>query len=114
MERKRIRLLHTSDVHIGSDLYPREAQQGFENVLDTGRHLSVDALLIAGDLFDSATVPEDSVHYVFESLAGLHRPVIVLPGNHDTLLTSDSFLLHESRENVYILRDPVGEMVALE
>ena len=111
MERKRIRLLHTSDVHIGSDLYPRDARQGFENVLDTVRHLSVDALLIAGDLFDSGTVPEDSVHYVFESLAGLHRPVLVLPGNHDTLMTSDSFLLHESRENVHILRDPVGEMV---
>ncbi len=97
---------------MGSDLYPREAQQGFENVLDTCRHLSVDALLIAGDLFDSGTVPEETVHYVFESLAGLHRPAIVLPGNHDTLMTSDSFLLHESRENVHILRDRGGETVA--
>ena len=112
MQRKRITLLHTSDVHIGSDLYPREAQQGFDNVLDMGRRLSVDALLIAGDLFDSGTVPEELVHYVFESLAGLHRPAIVLPGNHDTLLTSDSFLLHESRENVHVLRDRGGETVA--
>ena len=98
---------------MGSDLYPREAQLGFESVLDTARHLAVDALLIAGDLFDSGTVPEDTVHYVFESLAGLHRPSIVLPGNHDTLLTSDSFLLHESRENVYTLRERDGEMVRL-
>ena len=98
---------------MGSDLYPREAQQGFENVLDMSRRLAVDALLIAGDLFDSGTVPEDTVHYVFESLAALHRPVIVLPGNHDTLLTSDSFLLHESRENVHVLRERGGETVAL-
>ena len=91
IDRKLLKILHTSDVHIGSDTYPREALEGLEKLLSMADSLAVDALLIAGDLFDRSTVPNKIVEYVFTSLSNLKCPVVVLPGNHDTLLTSDSF-----------------------
>ena len=43
----------------------------------------VDVLLIAGDLFDHARVPDDLVTATFERLALLDAEVLLLPGNHD-------------------------------
>ena len=111
MDRKLLKILHTSDVHIGSDTYPREALEGLEKVLSMADSLAVDALLIAGDLFDRATVPNKTVQYVFSSLSSLKCPVVVLPGNHDTLLTSDSFEQASGQSGVNVIRDPAGEML---
>ncbi|PZC51109.1 MAG: DNA repair exonuclease SbcCD nuclease subunit [Chloroflexi bacterium] len=111
MDRKPLNILHTSDIHIGSDTYPREALEGLEKVLTMADSLTVDALLIAGDLFDRATVSKKSVQYVFSSLSNLKCPVVILPGNHDTLLTSDSFEQPPLQNSVHIIRDPAGEML---
>lgn len=49
----------------------------------------VDALVIAGDLFDSATPPQSAVRLYFDFLASLHQRrrecrVVVTAGNHDS------------------------------
>src|SRR5690606_11240455 len=48
----------------------------------------VDALIIAGDLFDSATPPQTAVRLYYEFLARLHArsacAVVVISGNHDS------------------------------
>jgi DNA repair protein SbcD/Mre11 len=63
----------------------------FERVLDqvVGIALDqrVDAVLVAGDLYESRTAPPEADHLVFDTFLRLYRasiPVVALPGNHDS------------------------------
>lgn len=92
---KNIRILHTSDVHIGAPfefLGVRGAEQRatiretFLRVIRMAREREYDIVLIAGDLFDSAFgVSESDLTFVIGTLAeagpGCH--VVILPGSHD-------------------------------
>lgn len=111
---KPLTLLHTSDLHLGSDDRPEQALQGFDAILDIARRSSVDALLIAGDLFDGGRVPEELVAYALAALAGLGCPVVVLPGNHDTPLTSPSDASNEPLSRVHVLKDPAGQSITFD
>ena len=90
-----LRLLHTSDVHIGAPflflgmkgseqrLALREALAGIARI---ARDEKYDVLLIAGDLFDSAFgASEADVSHVIGCLrdAGASCRVVILPGGHD-------------------------------
>ncbi len=106
-------LLHTADLHVGRDDYPQEALLGFDNVIQAAKDASVDAVLIAGDLFDSRRVPLKVISHVFDSLADLRRPVVLLPGNHDTLLTSGTQTIPKLPDNLHMLQVPGGELVTV-
>lgn len=54
---------------------------GWKSVLRAAR--TADALLVAGDLFDSARVPASLVAEVAGTLRDAGVPVVLLPGNHD-------------------------------
>ena len=60
-----MRILHTSDLHIGRVLYGRKRYDEHEKFLDWLADVVVDraaeALLIAGDVFDTAT-PSNRAH----------------------------------------------------
>ncbi len=89
-------LLHAADLHLGMRITRfdqtiagkiREARfKALDNILEKARELQVDLLLIAGDLFDDATVDNLTARRAFEMLESLTMPVYVLPGNHDPLL----------------------------
>jgi exonuclease SbcD len=88
-------LLHLSDVHLGArhadmgDLavQQRERQQAaFARAIDVALREHVDAVLIAGDLFDSNAQPRRAVERAVAELgrltgAGIH--VVIIPGTHD-------------------------------
>ncbi|MCH7625704.1 MAG: DNA repair exonuclease [Chloroflexi bacterium] len=112
-ERKRIRLLHTSDLHVGTDIYPEEAIQGFEAMLGQCRSTSPDAVLIAGDLFDHHRVPDRTIDRVLTDLADLGLPVVILPGNHDTVL-KDNIDASDLPANISLITMPEGESVTLD
>jgi DNA repair exonuclease SbcCD nuclease subunit len=90
-----LRLLHTADVHLGArhaDLGSqavalRERQfAAFRATVDLALAEEVDALLIAGDLFDSNTQPRRSVERTVAELARLTDAairVVIIPGTHD-------------------------------
>ena len=54
-----MRILHTSDLHLGRTLYGARRDEAFEKLLawllEQIKVNSVECLLIAGDVFDSAT-----------------------------------------------------------
>lgn len=110
MQRRDILLIHTADLHIGSDVYAEEAFEGFRRVLDLVRTMSADALLIAGDLFDRRDLAGGLVDHVFRCLEELERPVVVLPGNHDTVLTHGNPASLPSG-SVHVLTAQAGETV---
>jgi exonuclease SbcD len=109
-----LRILHTSDWHLGRKLCGQERFGEFKSFLDwlTGviAGESVEALVIAGDVFDSCTPPlwAQSLYYSF--LTGLSaspcRSVTVVAGNHDSaaLLDAPKELLR--RLNVYVVGEP--------
>ena len=56
VDRPTIRLVHTSDVHIGDDHNAAYRLKGLTAVVDAAVRHNADALLIVGDLFDSSRV----------------------------------------------------------
>ena len=60
-----MRFLHTSDWHLGRSLHRadlRAAQAGFlDHLVETARSERVDAVLVAGDVYDRAIPPVDAV-----------------------------------------------------
>jgi DNA repair protein SbcD/Mre11 len=89
--RRGMRLLHTSDWHLGRSLHRadlRDAQAGFlDGLVDTVRAERVDAVLVAGDVYDRAVPPVDAVELCEQALVRLREAgarVVVISGNHDS------------------------------
>jgi exonuclease SbcD len=115
-----MRFLHTSDWHLGRSLHRadlRAAQSGFlDHLVETARSARVDAVLVAGDVYDRAIPPVDSVALYEDALARLRATgarVIVISGNHDSArrLGVNSVLIDSSgvhlRTRPANLADPV-------
>jgi exonuclease SbcD len=86
-----MRFLHTSDWHLGRSLHRadlREAQARFlDHIVETARDEQVDAVLVAGDVYDRAIPPVDSVALYDDVLARLSAArvrVVLISGNHDS------------------------------
>ncbi len=91
-----MKFLHTSDWHLGRSLYGRKRYEEFSAFLDwlakTIENEKIDALLVAGDVFDTSTPSNRSQALYYRFLCRVStsccRHVIVIAGNHD----SPSFL----------------------
>ena len=91
-----MKLIHTSDWHIGRLLYGRKRHEEFEAFLNWLANFiekeAVDALLVAGDVFDTSTPGNRAQELYYRFLCRVAssscRYVIVTAGNHD----SPSFL----------------------
>jgi exonuclease SbcD len=89
-----MRLLHTSDWHLGHTLrgevtreYEHAAFLGW--LLETCVREAADALVITGDVFDSATPPASAERMWFEFVAAVRRArpamdIVAIAGNHDS------------------------------
>ena len=81
-----MRILHTSDFHIGKRLYScerREEQQAvLKELSDVCRRENIDVVLVAGDLFDNFNPSVASMSLLYDSLCdiadGGKRPVILI------------------------------------
>lgn len=84
-----MRFLHTADWHVGKGLQGRsridEHEKALTEVVAIAKAQKVDATLIAGDLFDSASPPAEAERIVYSTLLELASvgPVVIVPGNHD-------------------------------
>ena len=85
-----MRLLHTSDWHLGRGLHGldlHDAQvQMVQQVSEAVSARAVDAVIVAGDVFDRAVPPVAAVRLWGEAMRALTEqvPVIVVSGNHDS------------------------------
>ena len=88
-----MKLLHTSDWHLGRTLHGAsliEHQRGFLSwLVELAVRERVDAVLVAGDVYDRAVPPTDAVRLLDESLAAFAAarvPVVLTSGNHDSAI----------------------------
>ena len=87
-----MRILHTSDWHIGRTLYGRKRYEEYEAFLDWLARLiekeNIDVLLVAGDVFDNSTPSNHAQELYYRFLARVaalaSRHMVVTAGNHDS------------------------------
>jgi DNA repair protein SbcD/Mre11 len=120
-----MKILHTSDWHIGRALYGRKRYEEFERFLDwligCIAAEGIEALLIAGDVFDNGTPSNRALELYYRFLCRVAgagcRHVVVTAGNHDS-----PSLLNAPREvlrflNVHVVgcmaEEPDDEVVVL-
>ncbi|MFC3607879.1 exonuclease SbcCD subunit D C-terminal domain-containing protein [Stutzerimonas tarimensis] len=88
-----MRLIHTSDWHLGQALHGQDRDAEHVAFLDwllgqVVQH-SVDALLIAGDIFDTVNPPLKAQERLYDFIVAVHerRPalqILMIAGNHDS------------------------------
>ncbi len=88
-----MKILHTSDWHIGRTLHTKKRYDEFESFLtwltETIEREGVNALLIAGDVFDTGTPSNRAQELYYEFLSRVAhsascRHIVVTAGNHDS------------------------------
>ena len=85
-----MRILHTSDWHVGRTIRGRSRAEEHVAVLreiaDVAAREQVDVVIVAGDLFDTAAPPAEAEVIVYRALLELTRTgaqVVAVAGNHD-------------------------------
>ncbi len=93
-----MKILHTSDWHIGKRLYDRDTEnehrQFFDWLIETINQKKVDLLLVSGDIFDIAYPSNSSLQLYYRTLTRIAnsycKHVIITGGNHDSVSTMNA------------------------
>ena len=101
-----MRIIHTSDWHLGQYFYGKSRANEHQQFLTwllaqvTAHH--IDAIIVAGDIFDTSTPPSYAREMYFDFIAKLQVTecqLVILAGNHDSvamLSESQSILAMEN------------------
>lgn len=87
-----MRILHTSDWHLGKMLETRtrydEQRHFIDEIGEIAGEENIDIILLSGDVYDTSNPPAAAEAMFFNSITSLadngKRPVIVIAGNHDS------------------------------
>ncbi len=119
-----MRILHTSDWHLGQHFMGKSRQAEHQALiawlLEQVEEHQVDAVLIAGDIFDTGTPPSYARELYNQLVGRLYKlgvPLLVLGGNHDspaTLGESRDLLAHLGTTVIAATHaDPATQVVVL-
>ncbi|MEU3462643.1 exonuclease SbcCD subunit D [Streptomyces sp. NPDC006733] len=110
-----MRLLHTSDWHLGRSFHRESllaAQSAFlDHLVATVRAEGVDAVLVAGDIYDRAVPPLSAVELFDDALhrlADLGVPTVMISGNHDSARRLGVGAGLMGRAGIHLRTDPAG------
>ncbi|MBQ8295361.1 MAG: exonuclease subunit SbcD [Clostridia bacterium] len=105
-----MKILHTSDWHIGKRLKNRERLDEQADVLDEIIRIcdeeEVELVLIAGDIFDTYTPgaeAEDLFFAKIKQVAGKNRAVLIISGNHDDGVRLSAVSPLSEEQGIYIV-----------
>lgn len=86
-----MKFLHTGDLHIGKRIYEisvlEDQKYMLEQIYETAVAQKVDAVLIAGDVYDRSVPSTEAVELLDDFLTELIMakiPVVIISGNHDS------------------------------
>ena len=111
---RHLSIAHTSDVHLESDGDGGPAREAFRQVVDSVLEANVDLFLIAGDLFDDNRIRAPVIDFVYEQLARVPCPTVIIAGNHDcweerSVLKRMDFT--EAGHHVTLLNEVEGKLI---
>jgi DNA repair protein SbcD/Mre11 len=117
-----LRILHSSDWHLGRTFFEESLQPDqawvLDRLLEALRDARPDALVVAGDVYDRAVPSKEAVELLDDVLcrvAALGIPVVAIAGNHDSpeRLSFGSRLLAASRVHLRGGLEDVSRPVAI-
>ncbi|WP_251927468.1 exonuclease subunit SbcD [Raoultella planticola] len=104
-----MRIIHTSDWHLGQNFYSKSRAAEHSAFLDwlltSAQAHEVDAIIVAGDIFDTGSPPSYARELYNRFVVQLQQTgcqLVVLAGNHDSVAT-----LNESRDILAFLKTTV-------
>ncbi|MFJ4923097.1 exonuclease SbcCD subunit D [Streptomyces sp. NPDC088725] len=110
-----MRILHTSDWHLGRSFHRvslLDAQAAFlDHLVETARSREVDVVLVAGDVYDRAVPPLTAVELfdtALHRLAGAGVPTVMISGNHDSARRLGVGAGLIERAGIHLRTDPAG------
>ncbi len=116
-----MRIIHTSDWHLGQHFYgksrAREHQQFLNWLVEQSQSQQIDAIVVAGDIFDTGTPPSYAREMYFDFIAKLHQvqcQLVVLAGNHDSvamLSESQNLLQQLSTQVISAVSEDIDQQV---
>jgi exonuclease SbcD len=116
-----MKILHTSDWHLGQHFYgksrAKEHQHFLNWLLKQVQENSIDAVIVAGDIFDTGTPPSYAREMYFDFISQMHNikcQLIILAGNHDSVAMlgeSKSLLNNLSTKVIPAVSDNIEDQV---
>ncbi|OEJ57785.1 exonuclease SbcCD subunit D [Streptomyces agglomeratus] len=110
-----MRILHTSDWHLGRSFHRvnlLDAQAAFlDHLVATVRERDVEAVLVAGDVYDRAVPPLAAVELfdrALHQLAAAGVPTVMISGNHDSARRLGVGAGLIDRAGIHLRTDPAG------
>jgi DNA repair protein SbcD/Mre11 len=108
-----MKILHVADPHLDRvfgaaddrrDAVRRRAglRDALSRALTAGREERVDAVVLAGDVYEHASVTADTVGFLARELSRAEVPVLVTPGNHDPFVAGSAWQLADWPANVHV------------
>ena len=108
-----MKFLHTSDWHVGKTLKGRsrldEQEAVLTEIVGLAEQHQVNAVLIAGDLYDAAAPSADAQRILIKTLlalAGTGAQVIAMAGNHDSPGMLDAYRPLAGHAGITLLGQP--------
>ena len=113
-----MKILHTSDWHLGKRLNERERMAEQIEVMDEIVRIAgeerVDAVVVAGDLFDTYNPPVEAIELLYRTLYRLadrgRRLVVAIAGNHDSPDRIDSPDVLAKECGIFFVGNPMTEL----
>lgn len=134
MSSKYFKIIHTSDWHLGQHFFGKsrknEHHQFLAWLISTAVENAVDAIIVAGDIFDTGAPPSYARELYNQFVVNLQKhniQLVILGGNHDSTATlgeSKSLLAHfnthvvpgafaDLNQHVIVLNDALDEPQAI-
>lgn len=120
-----MKFIHIADVHFDMPMISLkknrdyikkrriEQKQAFRDVIQLAKKEKVDALFIAGDLFEQNFVERGTIEYIISNLQLIPEVnIFIIPGNHDPFIKDSPYATFEWPENVTIFKSEYG-MISL-
>lgn len=104
-----MKILHTSDLHIGKKLFGRERNGEYRAVFSEIKKIcddeGVELVLIAGDIFDTYTPPAEAEEIFYNGIKLLSETcaVLAISGNHDDYIRLTAAASLAEERNVYLV-----------
>lgn len=124
-QKNSFRILHTADWHLGKLLNDQSRDEEHSLFLDwllsVVKEHEVDAILLAGDVFDTANPPQSALARYYDFVSGLFKQgdcaLVAIAGNHDSAaqLEAPKQALHalNTHVNGYLTEDPTKRILLL-
>lgn len=117
-----IKIVHTADLHLDTAFSAVSPEQAVQRRREQRQALALlakecsgcDLVLLAGDLFDSARVYQDTIDALKVFFSAIDAEVFIAPGNHDFVASGSPYLTENWGNNVHIFTKSEIECVHLE